>query len=243
MSEPNIREIQLSGKQLVFLFMASVVVAVAIFLLGVSVGRGVDEQSAGAETAGDASEVATAAGPEALPDATETSARDLRYVGELQEQASSQRPTEPPPVVSEPDPDPPVGQNSAPAAQEAAPPAVTAPAPPPPSAAARQTPAARSSTTSPQPPAAQSAASAPAAGETPAAAGRGRWFVQVDSFRSRENADRRVAQLKAQGFAASVASNRGLFQVRVGPFPQRPEAEQTATRLSQQEGTKPFVTR
>ena len=35
------REIQLSGKQLVFLFMAVVVIAVVIFLSGVQVGRGV----------------------------------------------------------------------------------------------------------------------------------------------------------------------------------------------------------
>ena len=34
-------EIQLSGKQLVFLFMATTIVAVVIFLCGVQVGRGV----------------------------------------------------------------------------------------------------------------------------------------------------------------------------------------------------------
>ena len=41
MADSGIREIQLSGKQLVFLFMASVVLIVSVFLLGVSVGRGV----------------------------------------------------------------------------------------------------------------------------------------------------------------------------------------------------------
>ena len=41
MTDQTFREIQLSGKQLVFAFMASVVVLVAAFLLGVSVGRGV----------------------------------------------------------------------------------------------------------------------------------------------------------------------------------------------------------
>ena len=35
------REIQLSGKQVVFIFMAAVVIAVVIFLLGLQVGRGV----------------------------------------------------------------------------------------------------------------------------------------------------------------------------------------------------------
>ena len=39
--DDSFREIQLSGKQLVFLFMATTVVSVVIFLCGVLVGRGV----------------------------------------------------------------------------------------------------------------------------------------------------------------------------------------------------------
>ena len=41
MSDEGFHEIQLNGKQLVFLFMAATVVSVVIFLLGVMVGRGV----------------------------------------------------------------------------------------------------------------------------------------------------------------------------------------------------------
>jgi cell division septation protein DedD len=41
MTDEGVHEIQLSGKQLVFLFMAVTVVAVVIFLCGVLVGRGV----------------------------------------------------------------------------------------------------------------------------------------------------------------------------------------------------------
>src|SRR5688572_29476229 len=41
MSDEAFHEIQLNGKQLVFLFMAATVVAVVIFLCGVMVGRGV----------------------------------------------------------------------------------------------------------------------------------------------------------------------------------------------------------
>ena len=48
MAEPGVHEIQLSAKQLVFMFMAAVVVAVGIFLLGVSVGRGAREATGGA---------------------------------------------------------------------------------------------------------------------------------------------------------------------------------------------------
>src|SRR5512135_2093618 len=41
MSDEGFHEIQLNGKQLVFLFMAATVVSVVIFLCGVLVGRGV----------------------------------------------------------------------------------------------------------------------------------------------------------------------------------------------------------
>ena len=44
MADEGLHEIQLNGKQLVFLFMASTVVAVVIFLCGVMVGRGVRVQ-------------------------------------------------------------------------------------------------------------------------------------------------------------------------------------------------------
>src|SRR3954465_7370530 len=44
MADEGRHEIQLNGKQLVFLFMASTVVAVVIFLCGVMVGRGVRGQ-------------------------------------------------------------------------------------------------------------------------------------------------------------------------------------------------------
>lgn len=50
MQDEAFHEIQLNGKQLVFLFMASTVVAVVIFLCGVLVGRGVPAQRAGSAT-------------------------------------------------------------------------------------------------------------------------------------------------------------------------------------------------
>ena len=43
MSDEQFHEFHLDGKQMVFLFMASTVVAVVIFLCGVMVGRGVRE--------------------------------------------------------------------------------------------------------------------------------------------------------------------------------------------------------
>ena len=47
MTDEAFRELQLNGKQLVFLFMAATVVTVVIFLCGVMVGRGVRVQRAG----------------------------------------------------------------------------------------------------------------------------------------------------------------------------------------------------
>lgn len=51
-SEEGFHEVQLSGKQLVFLFMATTVVLVAIFLLGVVVGRDVGPERLVAEATG-----------------------------------------------------------------------------------------------------------------------------------------------------------------------------------------------
>ncbi len=72
MSDEGFREIQLNGKQLIFLFMAATVVSVVIFLFGVLVGRGVRSTAAPAEIATadvgpDASPPASAAAPEASP--------------------------------------------------------------------------------------------------------------------------------------------------------------------------------
>lgn len=47
MSDQGFQEVQLSGKQLVFLFMSAVVLLVVVFLLGVNVGRGARDASPG----------------------------------------------------------------------------------------------------------------------------------------------------------------------------------------------------
>ena len=62
-------EIQLNGKQLVFLFMAATVVSVVIFLCGVLVGRGVRaERSAAAEAAALNDSIGADIVPTAQPD-------------------------------------------------------------------------------------------------------------------------------------------------------------------------------
>jgi DedD protein len=67
--------------------------------------------------------------------------------------------------------------------------------------------------------------------------------VQVDAFRSRDNAARQVASLKAKGYPALMSSAAGLYRVRVGPFVERAEAERIRQRLQREEGLKPSLQR
>jgi DedD protein len=218
MPDPNVREIQLGGKQLVFLFMASVVLAVAIFLLGISVGRGVGAPAT------DAASEATAGSPVPpveMPPATKTTPEDLAYHDKLQEQTAPKPQAPPPDATPKPAAAPATDTTSVPVS----PPRSQASAPAPsstikPSAAKPTTPAARG----------QSAGSG--------------WFVQVAAFKSRENADKQVSQLKAKGYSAVVQADPGsLFRVRIGPFQERNDAAATAERLQREENIRASVGR
>src|SRR5947209_15295360 len=68
--DDGFHEIQLNGKQLVFLFMAATVVSVVIFLCGVLVGRGVKTERA--VSSADAAAVAAVAEPAPAPAAVAT---------------------------------------------------------------------------------------------------------------------------------------------------------------------------
>ena len=94
MSDQQVREIHLGGKALVFLFMISVVLAVSIFLLGISVGRGVRGAGSEAGTATDVT-VARELPPGEMPAPTVTTPEDLRYHDQLQGQNTP--PAEPAP--------------------------------------------------------------------------------------------------------------------------------------------------
>lgn len=230
MADPNIREIQVTAKQLVFLFMASVVLAVAVFLLGVSVGRGVrDKTTAPASLTEAAASTTQGAAGEPMPPATELPPNTLKYPGlsnadgsSVGASAKADTPAALPPqsdvpdVVSEP-----AGSSATKDARATVPP----PAPPRPE---------------PAPKVEQKPAELPAPPKT----GSG-WSLQINAFRSRENADKQVASLKAKGYGkAFVAPPQagGLFRVRVGPYADRAEADRVAARLKQ-EGFAPSVTR
>jgi DedD protein len=233
MAEPQFREIQLSGKQLVFLFMTTVVLAVVVFLLGVSVGRG-----ARGVTDGLVEQAADVMPPDDLPPPTEMTAADLQYHDTLKQQVTP--PVEPEPVAESPtvaaeDLDPiqepvPDEEPARPAAAEPAPPP-PAPAPQPRAEPARQTRPAPARQTRP-------------AEQAPARAQEG-WQLQVGAYSSRENADRQVALLRSRNYNAFVMSDGpgNLHRVRVGPYADRAEADRAAARLLREEGLRSSVIR
>jgi cell division protein FtsN len=118
MADPELPEIPASGrgraKQLVFYSMAALVVAVAIFLLGVSVGKGVRSTAAvepGVDTSAP-TDTTVATNPTPVP-STPTPTTDLNYHPALQGQPETARkPAAPPPPAPAPA-TPPVSESPA----------------------------------------------------------------------------------------------------------------------------------
>lgn len=224
MADSSIREVQVSAKQLVFLFMASVVVLVAVFLLGVSVGRGVRDKVGLGPEADLASAVPADPSAPPLPP-TEVPPGTLVFPGLATKGGGTSAAAAPKadaaaaPVVDQPE----VSEDAPATKAAAAPPPAPAPAvvPPP---APTQKPVVKAPELPAQP--------KPGSG----------WSVQVNAFRSRGNAEKQTADLKAKGYPAFVSQAGGLFRVRIGSYPDRAEADRIAGKLKQ-EGLKPSVTR
>jgi cell division septation protein DedD len=246
--EEGFHEIQLSGKQLVFLFMATTVVSVVIFLCGVLVGRGVRSQpaataEAGAvglpagDAAGDGPADAAGADPTAdaapAPRDAAPPAEELTYY----ERLSSEKP-----------PGEAVGRK-----QDE--PARPAPSEPGGKADSSEPPPAASGGTTTSPPAAARTepVAAPAAGVAPAAAAPARgqtdapFTVQVAALRERAEAESIVRRLAGRGYDAYIVDPQPgsppMYRVRVGRFADRSEAERVMRRLAQEERFKPWITR
>lgn len=118
MTDREFHEIQLSGKQLVFLFISLVVLAVVTFLLGVAVGKGVRGDMTDAPTS------AAAATETVVPDEPPVQpAQELGYHDLLAGSGT-------PPATSGPPPTPPAENTPppAPVAEPSAPPVQTPPA-------------------------------------------------------------------------------------------------------------------
>lgn len=216
MSDEGFHEIQLNGKQLVFLFMAATVVSVVIFLCGVLVGRGVRarEAQAGefaaapiAPDPGLAAAPQSAAPPTAEPPAppgTPVTTDELSYPERLQRDAPPEEAIAPAPVA------------------EAAPPvARSAPVAPPEPA-----------------PAATSPAQAGASGfVVQVAALRDQRDADVIAKRLIGKGYPAYVLAPAHGAPAPV------HRVQVGRFHNLREAEETAARLEKEEHFKPWIRR
>ncbi|MEZ5290518.1 MAG: SPOR domain-containing protein [Vicinamibacterales bacterium] len=231
-SDDGVREIQLSGKQLVFLFMAVTVVSVVIFLCGVLVGRGVQAHSTAvtadaAATLDDADTDPTAASPAPADTGGPTKATGLGY----QERLEADGPA-PETLVTRP-PSAAAAATSRPTPE----PAATTPAP--------QAPAAGQGTRAAAPPPAPAAdAPLPAALAEP----RGDGFaIQVAALSGRAEAEAVATRLKGKGYSAylmpPLAGQPTVFRVRVGKYKARAEAETVASKLQREERFQPWITR
>lgn len=217
-------EIQLNGKQLVFLFMAATVVSVVIFLCGVLVGRNVRAERASTESSAN-----TAVD---LPTPAPAPASDVPTYTQLDKsnpKAESPKPAGPPARESaEARPD--TSASSKPAKTPAAAPPVTEterPAPPPPAAEKTEPRAVGTATT----------------GEP---AGQG-FAVQIAAVNAKSEADAMAKRLASKGYSAYVlapaSGTPSVFRVRVGKFGTKREAETVAAKLQKEEQLKPWVTR
>ena len=229
--DEGFHEIQLNGKQLVFLFMAATVVSVVIFLCGVLVGRGVRAQLGGVADNTPASSAAEttptqpatpAPAPAAGSDPTTAAAPppaadELSYFNRLEKQTA--------PV-----------EHLKPATERAS--AAAAPHTPPPP------PAAKEPARAPAP--APAAAAPPPAASSAEPAGQG-FAVQIAALNVRSEAESIAKRLSSKGYAAYVLTpangTPAVFRVRVGKFTTRREAETVAARLQKEEQFKPWVTR
>jgi cell division septation protein DedD len=249
--DDGFHEIQLNGKQLVFLFMAATVVSVGIFLCGVLVGRGVRaERGATADSVafGTATEptpqppapgAATTTLPPAGSDPTTAAAPpavdDLTYFNRLE---NSKAPAE---QLKTAKSEPPAAASPKPAAvDKAAAPAERTPAPVEKVAPAK----AQASANAGAP--ARAADRAP--GAAPASEPKGAGYaVQIAALNVRSEADAIAKRLSSKGYAAYVMQPADgtpqIYRVRVGKFGSRHEAETMAAKLQKEEQFKPWVTR
>ena len=127
LADEGFHEIQLSGKQLVFLFIVTTSVIVAVFLCGVLVGRGAraargDERDAAASSAATAPQPVADAGPPAAepPTPAAETPDQLSYPDRLQGKGAAAESLKPqgresqPAAQPQPAPSPPAAPSSAP---------------------------------------------------------------------------------------------------------------------------------
>ncbi len=232
MADEGFHEIQLNGKQLVFLFMAATVVSVVVFLLGVMVGRNVRQPSARiAATASESALDPTAdpgvdRGADSTVRSAATGTTSDRTPLSAQESLSYAERLEAPDPAEE-------TLEEAAAAAAAAPAPASAPAPAPVPDTSRAT----ARTEAPAAPAVQDAGVTEPAGNG--------WVVQVMAAVKREEAESLARRLSAKGYPAFVSVGDvkvpAKYRVRVGKYPDKREAEAVDSRLQKQEQFKTWL--
>ena len=235
MSDDGFHEIQLNGKQLIFLFMAATVVSVVIFLCGVMVGRGV--RSGRGETTPSA-ELETPAQAAPAPIAPAPAPASSA--------AAKGQASQPTPPVPEDDTSAykdltavkPKDTALATPAKGQAKPAQAAPAPPK-AAATGKAAVAETAAPKPEPP-------APVDKDKPAAVTSGGYAVQLTALRDRSEADAMVKRLAGKGYPAYVVNplpgKPPVYRVQVGRYQNRADADRIASRLQKEEQFSPWVT-
>ena len=222
-ADDGFHEIQLSGKQLVFLFLVTTTIIVVVFLCGVKVGRGAraaqaetPDQMVAAATPG-AQPVPDTGPPAAGPPAAEPPAPAAEKPDELSyherlKGAAPREETLKPKAEARPEPAPGPAQK-----------------PTPPASAQASAPAAES-------------AGVPTAGRP------GTWAVQVIATRDRDMATSIVKRLAGRGYPAFLVAppagaGPAYYKVHVGRYTDRGEAEQVSLRIKKEEQFQSWITR
>ncbi len=221
--------IPVSSKQLIVYFVFLVIALSAAFLAGVMVGRNVDSSpeptARDIQDAGLPEEPAPSPTPDAL---TYGSTLQGDKVEGLSPAASSA-----PPPASSPRASALAPARPAPAPVRSQTPVARAPEKATPKPAARTTPKATAA-----PRATPKATPAPKSPPAPV----NRLTIQVGAFKERGAAEAIVKRLKGKGYSAYlVPVSEGLFNVRVGSFTDREDAERVLAKLETQEKFKPFI--
>ncbi len=253
MSDEGFHEIQLNGKQLVFLFMATTVVLVLTFLFGVIVGRnaraGTTEAAsiAPADVAPDPAVSPVSDNPAPPPvrgaaapmeTAAPKASEELSYADRLLHDAAPEEKLKPAasappkPTAAAPSretaapPREPIASREKPAVERA--PTVKEPV-------AANSPAPRPAPVTPPPPPAEAAT--PVATAAPSSDPSGPGFaVQVAAYRDRRESETLAKQLIAKGYPAFVmdpvkGAPTALFRVRVGKYKTLKDAQAIMTKL------------
>ena len=261
--DDGFHEIQLNGKQLVFLGMATTLVSVVIFLCGVLVGRGVKPldtvaQAAGPQAFEAPATASVAPGTIATPAPGPASGGSGPGAGSLAAGAAAEgavaEGTEPTPLADEAESPAPVTEVAAatpPAPPKTLPPVETRTPKVEPKETARPKPAPALTAVPPavaKPTVATRPVAEPAAvtASAPAASG-GKIAVQVGAFKTRNEADALARRLSGRGYAVYVVpptnDGKNVFRVRVGNYASADEAQRVSAKLSSQEKLKPWITR